>query len=182
MHYDIQVFQFINNFAGQSKTLDNVGIFLADYLPYVLVAILICFLFVKNENKIKNRTMVFLGLFSAILGRFVIKNLITLFYKRPRPYIDLFNVHKLIPTSISDNFQSFPSGHTIFFFALSTVVYFYNKKLGIFLYICSVLVGLARIFVGVHWPSDIFGGIFLGILTGYGVYAIFSKQFLRQKI
>jgi len=80
--------------------------------------------------------------------------------------MELTSVHKLISVSAVENLQSFPSGHAIFFFALSTVIYSFNKKLGIFFLAFSTLMSIARIFVGVHWPSDILAGAILGTIIG----------------
>jgi len=91
--------------------------------------------------------------------------------------MNLASVHKLISVSRAENFQSFPSGHAIFFFALSAVAYSFNKKLGIFFLICSIIMGIARIFVGVHWPSDILGGAVLGIMVG----AVISRLYIKNK-
>jgi len=71
---------------------------------------------------------------------------------------------------LSDSSYSFPSGHTIFIFALATAVYFFHKKLGYFLYFSGLLIGLARISGGVHYPSDILGGIILGSLTSLFIF------------
>src|ERR1035437_8914114 len=148
MYYDVKIFEAINGLANQSKIIDALGIFLAEYLPYLLGIFLLSFLFWPK----KNRVMVLVSIVAAIVARFVVKGAILLFYNRPRPYVNLSSAHKLISMSPSDNLQSFPSGHAVFFFALSTVIYLYNKKLGIFFLICSTIVGIARIFVGVHWP------------------------------
>jgi undecaprenyl-diphosphatase len=113
--------------------------------------------------------MVLVSIFAAFVARFGVKSIILLFYNRPRPFMDLPLTHKLISVNPVENFQSFPSGHTIFLFALSWVVYSFNKKLGIFFIVCSAIVGMARIFVGVHWPSDILGGAVLGIIVGIGI-------------
>jgi len=181
MNFDITLFNFINEFAGQSKISDFAGIFLAEYLPYFLIAILLIFIFFPKANKKENRIMVFIALISALISKFIVKNAILFFYSRPRPFIALAETHNLLPINLGENFQSFPSGHAIFFFALAMGVYFYNKKLGLFFFICAILIGLARIFVGVHWPLDIIGGAILGILTAFLVqklYLRFTKKSL----
>lgn len=66
---------------------------------------------------------------------------------------------------INESGYSFPSGHAAFYFALSMAVYLYNKKLGVILFVVSLIMGIARIYAGVHWPSDILGGIVVGVIT-----------------
>jgi hypothetical protein len=75
---------------------------------------------------------------SSRLARLVVKTAILLIHGRPRPYVVIETAHKLIPTSIAENFQSFPSGHTIFFFSLATVLYMFNKKLGVWFYVAAL--------------------------------------------
>ena len=166
MYYDIKIFQVLNRLANQSKVIDVLGIFFAEYLAYFLVAFLLFFLFWPKKDRIKNRAMILVSMVAALVARFLVKNIILLFYDRPRPYVNLPLAHKLIYINPIENLQSFPSGHALFFFALSAVVYSFNKKLGIFFFICSTIISLARVFVGVHWPSDIITGAVLGIITG----------------
>ena len=51
--------------------------------------------------------------------------------------------------------------------AVTAAVYFYNKKLAVALAVASLIMGIARIYVGVHWPSDILGGMAICILSGW---------------
>jgi len=86
---------------------------------------------------------------------------------------------QLIP---EDLHMSFPSGHMTFLFALGMAIYFHNKKAGYLLFAGGFLIGLARIFVGVHYPLDIFGGIILGILVGLGGNEIFKKWLAQGRM
>ncbi len=175
MYCDLKIFEAINGLANHSKILDALGIFLAEYLPYLLILLLLSFLFWPKKDRIKNRAMVLVSIIAALIAKFVVKEIILLFYTCPRPYVDLPLTHKLISASPAQNLESFPSGHTILFFALSTVIYSFNKKLGIFFFICSTLMGTARIFVGVHWPSDILAGAVLGIIVGVTTNWLYTK-------
>ncbi len=86
-------------------------------------------------------------------------------------------VENFIPLiSQSSKEASFPSGHATFYFALATIVYFYNKKVGIWFFIVSFFIAVARVFVGVHWPSDILAGALLGILMGYILNWLFRNH------
>lgn len=154
---DLAIFQAINNVAGRWHWLDLAGIFFASGAGYVLVAVLVVLWFLKKDRW----RMIVVSFLSAGIARGILVTLIRFFYHRPRP-ISVDAVHRLVV----NNEWAFPSGHAAFFFALSTGVYLYNKKLGIVFYIVSLLMGVARIFIGVHWPSDILGGAILGIFCG----------------
>ncbi|MFZ5559870.1 MAG: phosphatase PAP2 family protein [Patescibacteria group bacterium] len=160
---DVFIFEKINALAGDWKILDWIGIFLADYFQYILGAILIVLLFWPKKDVIKNRIMVISVFVSVILSRLVITASIKYFYYSDRPYAVLETAKKLITES--KDFQSFPSGHASIFFAIAMAVYFYNKKWGIVAFVCAILISVARIFVGVHWPSDVLGGAVIGVIA-----------------
>ncbi len=82
----------------------------------------------------------------------------------------------LLDAPIYEKNWSFPSGHAAFFFALSTAVYFYNKKWGVFFFIASSLLSIGRIMGGVHYPSDILGGAIIGVLCAYLVRRYILKN------
>lgn len=168
-----QLFLKINYWAGQNPWLDKFMIFSAEWLVYLMILYLV-FLFFKNYRRY--RDMVFVAFGSAIVSRFFFTVIIRHFYHHLRPFLVLQNAHLLIAP---DYEQSFPSGHTAFLFALSTAIYFYNKKAGSVFLILSALVGFARVFVGVHWPRDIIGGAILGIGTAFLIEFIKEKPPIR---
>jgi len=166
---DFLIFQQINNFAGRNIYLDFFGIFCAKYLGYILILILFLFL-IKNFKKYLPTVIKILG--AVILSRVLIAELIRFFWQRPRPFVEN-NVNLLINHSST---HSFPSGHATFFFALSTVVYFYNKKTGILFLVASSLIAVSRVFCGIHWPSDIIIGALVGIFSGWIIMKFFKKS------
>jgi len=169
MNIDLYLFNLINGFAGKWKWLDYTEMFFAKYFEYFLWLVLILFLVINLKKYWK---MVLEALIAAGFTRFVLVEIIRWLWFRPRPFVSL-NFVPLIEKSADE--ASFPSGHASFYFALSTIVYGYNKKLGILFYIATVLITLARIFTGVHWPLDIFVGAVLGILMGWLLNKIFRK-------
>jgi undecaprenyl-diphosphatase len=170
---DTLLFHKINGLAHFSSFLDSVGIFLATYFEYFLVVFLLIFLFWPKTKIVKNRLMVISSLVSAAISRFFIIEIIRFFYHRPRPYVALEAAEKIIAES--KDFTSFPSGHAAFFFALATGIYFYNKKLGIFFFISAIAMGIARVFTGVHWPTDILAGAIVGVVVAWIVNKLMSK-------
>lgn len=98
-----------------------------------------------------------------IINNIILKNLIA----RPRPssfypeMVDLVHV----PTS-----YSFPSGHTVSAFAVAFVIFSQHKKLGIVTIVMAALMGLTRLYVFVHFPSDVYGGVLVGAGIAFLVY------------
>lgn len=93
----------------------------------------------------------------------VLKHLVS----RPRPYTV---VEGLIPLLTSGDPNSFPSGHTCAAFAAGVAWFGTTKKGGwrAAALIQAVLMGLSRLYVGVHYPSDVLAGAIIGTLCGLG--------------
>ena len=170
---DLSLFQTLNGLAGRWPLLDYLGIFLASWLPYVMALVLALCWFRPKSEKMHNRQAVLVALTSALFARLVIKTAIVMAYNRPRPFEVVAGAKKLIDhTKIH---ASFPSGHVVFFFALAMGVYFYNKKLGTLLFTGAALMGIARVYTGVHWPTDILAGALVGVLAAWPVRMVFTR-------
>ena len=148
-------------------------VFFGEYLGYVLFGIVLI-LWLRNFKKYL--PLFWQGLVAVILSRVIITETIRFFWHRARPFMEQ-NFVPLIPHADS---ASFPSGHAAFFFAIGTVLYLHNKKAGIVFLAGSVLIGIARVFAGLHWPSDVMAGAFIGIACGWLVWKsaiLYSKRF-----
>lgn len=172
--YDIKLFYWFNSFAFQKDWIDVLIAFRAAYLGYAVVAALLLFFIATYIQRYKhlrerNREMVLFSLAAGITARFFVKPIIGLLYHRARPYDAIPFVKKLI----EDSTNSFPSGHSLFFFALATGVSFYYPRISILFFLAACTIGLARIEAGAHWPSDVLGGALLGILTSVAFHHLF---------
>lgn len=155
--FDLSIFNFIHGLAGQSRLLDWLGIFLADYLGYVLIfAVLV--LILKTRRRFQFFAFVIL---SALLSRGLLTEFIRFIYSRPRPPL-VAGINPLIDYAAS---ASFPSGHAALYFALAFAVWHFNRRWGYWFLLGAALIGVARVLVGVHWPLDILGGALLGLLS-----------------
>jgi len=175
MSIDTSLFEKINNLAGTSKVLDSLGIFFADYFQWILVAVLLLLFFWPKRNIIKNRIMDLSVIISVILSRLVITEPLKRLLHHGRPYVVLDTAKKLIGEN--GDYVSFPSGHAAIFFAMAMAIWFFNKKLGTWFFIGAILIGIARIFCGVHWPMDILAGAIIGILSAWIINKLFFKKY-----
>lgn len=173
------IFFFFYNLAHQSAFLDKVIVFLAVYFPYVVVGLAGIFLLFHHEvlkaeapfrvfwEKKKEFFTIF---FSSFLAYFLSVILKILFHIL-RPFLALPNVQSLF----FESGFAFPSGHAAFFSALALAIFFLHKKAGYFFMAFALVIGLARIAAGVHFPIDILGGFILGSGVSYLV-AYFRKS------
>lgn len=88
---------------------------------------------------------------------------------RPRPYdyqADVFQ--KIIPLLVEKQHDfSFPSGHTIASFEAATVIAINNKKWGIAAMVLAVLIAFSRMYLYLHYPTDVLASVVLGIAFAY---------------
>jgi len=175
MNLNQPLFDLIHQFANRSVWLDDIGIFLAQYLPYLLVLGFLVLAFGRKDWRM--RVLIFSeGALAVILSRGIVTQAIRFFYHHLRPFAAL-NFTPLI----NESGYSFPSGHAAWFFAISMVVFYYSRKWGIWYFLLSILNGLARIYVGVHWPLDILGGIVVGVLCGMLAHRLLKPSLEKLK-
>lgn len=173
---DTNWFYTLNGVLGQSTLGDILIIFVAKYVIFI-VCILILISLVREYGAHSWRRVQadIVRLLATVALTFVITKVIRMVYMHERPLFALSAPHILFEDS-----YSFPSMHTIFIFGLATATFFYNRPLAYTLYAVGVLVGMARVMAGVHYPFDILGGMILGIGAGllieYG-----TRKFLLPK-
>ncbi len=176
MTIDQIIFQAINGLTHQWWAFDWLGIFFGDYLGYLLVFAFV-FLLIRQDGW-RNRIYAFsLGALSVILARGIITEIIRFFYYRARPFLSL----QIQPLINHDLTSSFPSGHAAAYFALALAVFYLNPKLGKWFLSAALLMGLSRIFTGVHWPSDVLVGALIGLGSALLVRKILPKMETVEK-
>ncbi len=163
------VFRYINNFAGKSEILDIFAIAVAEYLVFVFVLWLVYLWF---EGGKKHKNIVLYSVYSAILG-LSLNFLISLFYFHPRPF--MVPIGKMLIHHIPET--SFPSGHTTFTLSIALMLVYFRKtrKSGLVLSALGFVVGLARVFCGVHFPLDIVGSAAVALVSSFLIYSLRSQ-------
>lgn len=181
---DSKIFFSLYSLAHQSSFLDFLIIFCAEYLPYLIILFVALYIIYKNSDKLfdwhkpfneirlKFNKLVFI--FTPVIVAWIFASILKNIFQTPRPVL-LF-AEKVKPLFIHGGMDSFPSGHATLFAALAMSTYFVNKKLGYLCFIVAILIGLARIASGVHFPIDILVGYIIGIIVAFIFKLIFKDK------
>jgi len=172
MHWDLVLFNAIHRFWGVSRFWDALGVFCADTLTYFLAIGGFVFVFRIVHS---GRQRLFVAgemLLAFLIARGILASIISYLVQRLRPFAALDFTPPFLPLTSG----SFPSGHMSGLFAVAFVIFAFDGRWGLVFMALSLVVGLARIFTGLHWPSDILAGLFLGIASGYLVHMTLSPS------
>lgn len=125
-----------------------------------------------ESNSLERRSRCLLGLFAACLAAAVSYSTQERWTPHLRPLLDAeLHLRLLDKVRLEDwahRRGSFPSDTASLYFALCTIVFLENRRLGFICFAWTLLsVGVARVALGWHYPSDIMGGIFLGTTSIY---------------
>ncbi|WDC79570.1 phosphatase PAP2 family protein [Ligilactobacillus ruminis] len=145
------------------RFVTRLGNFSIAWVMLALVLILI-----PKTRKIGLAVMVALIL-DSVLCNVILKNI----FVRPRPCDVNTAINLLIPRPLG---YSFPSGHTSASFAAVSALYFSGEnKIWKAALALAILIAFSRMYLYVHYPTDVLGGILVGIFCGYVGNACFDK-------
>ena len=119
-------------------------------------------------------TMMISMALTFLLGNLILKNLIA----RPRPCAIDTNI-KLLVKFPSE--YSFPSGHTMNGFTAAVSIFLYHKRAGIAALLLAAAIAFSRMYLFVHFPTDILGGIVLGTLDAILTYYVVKRAFAAKR-
>ncbi len=164
LYFDEKIMKKIHQNISETMTDIMKSItFLGSYKFLILISFIIIFCMVKKKNWYG-----IIMLILSIVSSFGLNNLLKYYYTRTRP-INYF--------LIKQGGYSFPSGHSMVSMTFYTTMTYLltkdelNKNKRIILWILNFsiisLIGFSRIYLGVHWPTDIIGGYMAGILLSY---------------
>ncbi|MFA6427860.1 MAG: phosphatase PAP2 family protein [Candidatus Magasanikbacteria bacterium] len=169
MSWSHKLFFKVNAQVGKRKWLDNIMYFCAHWLIYVIVIVVFWWGAFSLVSEDPSLFVVFIKLLlTGLVLVEIISYGVALLWRHPRPYIEFPDIkHILNPV---ESWKSFPSDHTIFSFVFALVVIHVGAPVFfcVSLLILATLVACGRVYVGVHYPRDIVGGLLLAIIFGLG--------------
>lgn len=138
----------------------------------IWIAIILILLLSKNTRKIGIMSAIAI-IFATTFNNVILKGI----FERTRPYEVVTGLNCVIENMKS---FSFPSGHTSSSFAMGTILYTQlPRKYGIPALILAGLIAFSRMYLGVHYPTDIIGGMLTGIVSALIVIFVYKK--LKKK-
>ena len=169
--FEIKILDFIQDHL-RFGFLDDMMVLLTrladDGIVWIVLAIaLICF---KQTRKM-GITLGLALLLGLIVGNLGLKNL----FARPRPYdvnpdiVDHMLIERLF------NSYSFPSGHTRCCFESGMAMFLCDKRFGKVAFVLGGFIGFSRIYLYMHYPTDVIAGALLGLLNGFIAFIIVDK-------
>ncbi|HBY72869.1 MAG TPA: phosphatase PAP2 family protein [Lachnospiraceae bacterium] len=173
---DERILFFIQN-NWKTPALDHVMVFLTSLGNAGVLWICIAAILIFSKHRQKSGVILLSAIFAAMfLGDDILKPLIG----RIRPCDKFPEVELLLGSIGSIHSPSFPSGHAMVGFASATVLFYYDRRFGIIAYLTASLIAFSRLYLFVHYPSDLLGGLILGVFTA--LLTIFLLNLVYHRI
>jgi undecaprenyl-diphosphatase len=164
---------WLNGFVGTWQAFDDMAVLVAsDYLlPLLFSLALLAVWFAGRSPAVRERNQiaVLTGMAALGVGNALVA-LVNLLAPRPRPFVDHGDELELLFYRSTD--PSFPANPVVVGFAVGTALWRVNRALGAAICAGGLLIGLARVYAGVFYPTDIVGGVVLGIAVTYFIDGI----------
>lgn len=180
IQFDIDLFLFLNGF--HNSFWDEIMVFVSGKFSWIPLYATVLFFIFKNF-KVKKALIwlvsiiIVITLSDQISTRGFKKN-----FKRLRPCHNTEIQHQVHTVKKCGGKYGFVSSHASnsFAFAIFTLLMFRKRKYSIFIIVWAALVSYSRIYLGVHFPADIFFGGLLGILISILIYFSVKKYIITQ--
>lgn len=170
---DLKLLYIINS-KIKSKILDRLIPVITNLGSTAFTVFLSLALILFGRDKVKTAGIeaLFTLTTSSILVTYLKKK-----FTRPRPYWVIKDVNSF---NINLKDYSFPSGHTTAAFSLATILSLNFPSFLLAFIAIALIVGLSRIYLAVHFPTDVFIGIIIGISFGIFNYLAIHPYFMKS--
>lgn len=182
--FDAAGLTFFNKFASFSWLLNQIIINLAQFHEFkglVIISLLWAACFIPGKDQVQSRQIAFMSVTGGLLSLITARLLTSFLPFRDRP---LYNTefpldYPLEPAKAHlEHWSAFPSDHAMLWFAISVGIFLISRRLGILAMVYTVVfICLPRIYLGLHHPTDIIGGMVLGTI----MVLLFNHGMIRKR-
>lgn len=160
----------------RTPLLTPVMQFITSLGNYGSIWIVVCILLLLYK---KTRKVGIMAVVSLVLNALLVNVILKTQIMRIRPFV-LEDALILLTRLPSDS--SFPSGHTSASFAVAVIVWkCLPKKAGVPAILLACLIGISRLYVGVHFPTDVLAGVVIGTVVALGTWYFFQKYIYKNQ-
>ncbi len=169
-----KIFLVVNAYIGKKPWLDTLMRFFAVWGIYVLIILIFVWsLFQFSEGGFALFVFLVACQASFVIG-LAVNALLGVIRPRKRPKDELPGTVELIQLRPFEYWKSFPSDHTMaaFTFVFVAMIFGLSALCSVFFLLFALLIGCSRVYVGVHFPRDIFGGLLVAFVVNAVVVSL----------
>ena len=175
--FDDTIIKFANSLHTNYKVLDfffsaitNLG----EALPLMIITIILIFI---KRTRFCGINMAISLFIAVIIGAVILKPLIA----RERPFTEpIYYEYWIEAGKHLETSFSCPSSHTTASFAaLFPIFLYFNKKYSFIALLIALIIGFSRVYLMVHYPSDVVFGAFIGIAVSSAIYIVLNKTNIK---
>jgi undecaprenyl-diphosphatase len=176
---DVSIFRALNDFCGWSPALDRIVVHL-EVLKGSLFMGIVGVLWYWPDREMPRRRETLLVMILTVALSLVLNRAISLLLPyRDRP---MYSIGANAPTfewhADLEHWSSFPSDNATYLFAIAASLWLISWRWGLLFGVFATLAALARVFLGIHYPSDILVGALIGIVTS----VVFNREIVRKRL
>ncbi len=167
LNFDLRIFEWVQTFNSNAILTPILKIITTLGEGGIIFIVMALILMVTKKYRKAGFAMLIALVVMVICNNVVLKEM----FARPRPFnltYDWWNEVYKYPEIVSrPSSWSFPSGHTSSAFAAAVAVLWYDRKIGIPTFVFAAIMGFSRIYVEVHYPTDVIAGAIVGIIYAF---------------
>ncbi|HLZ02853.1 MAG TPA: phosphatase PAP2 family protein [Bradyrhizobium sp.] len=176
---DVSIFHALNDLCGASPTLDRIVVHMEVLKGSIFMGI-VGLLWYWPDKEMPRRRQVIITIILAVAVALIANRVLSILLPyRERP---MYGIGANAPSfewhADLEHWSSFPSDNATYLFAIAAGFWLISRWCGLLFGVFAALASLARVYLGIHYPSDILTGALLGIATS----VVINRDWVRRRL